>query len=215
MAVHFPQQRATFIHVPKTGGTSFYTWIEKNLTGYDQQAENIYETGCVVGAIKQWNDLGTVFSFVRNPYSRLVSMYEYQFIKAKQHVEMYKPGTPMQDSYMDHLKLIALSRKGFDHWVTAICTDDPAIYSIYDGHPDRISVASWFRGSMPNFVIKTENLNQEFYKIRELLAPGNTDPLPWVNTTEHKPYREYYNETTKQLVAEKFKDDLDLFDYDF
>jgi hypothetical protein len=216
MPVHFPNIPATFIHVPKTGGTSFYHWLQKNISNYEQLAENNYATGSIIGAQQQWNSLGTTFSFVRNPYSRLVSMYEYQYAKAKIQIRDYRPGSIMVDSYLDHLRLIAISKKGFDYWIDCICNDKDEVYSIYDGDPTQVSVSSWFNGQLPNIVIKTEELSTEFYKIQDLLTGGTCrDPLPWVNTTEHKPYREYYNNTTKKLVADKFKDDLNLFDYDF
>jgi hypothetical protein len=215
MPVHFPEIKATFIHVPKTGGTSFYNWISENVNTYIQLPDNNYATGSINGATELWGDLGTTMSFVRNPYSRLVSMYEYQYAKAQLLVSTYKPGTNMSDSLLDHLRLIALCKRGFEYWVKCVCTDSPEIYSIYDGNPNQISVSSWFNGTIPDVVVKTESLNTDFYKVRDVIAPGNTTPLPWDNVTQHRPYRDYYNDETKKLVAMKFKDDLDNFNYDF
>jgi hypothetical protein len=216
MSIHFPDIPATFIHVPRTGGTSFYKWVQKNIPNYIRLPEHNYATGSIENVQKTWNDLGTTFSFVRNPYSRLVSMYEYQYTKAKILIKDYQPGSLRGDSYLDHLRLIALSRKGFNYWIECICTNKEEIYNIYDGDPNQVSVNSWFSGQYPNIIIKTEELNKEFYKIQDLLTGGSCrDPLPWVNAVDHKPYQEYYNDTTRQMVAEKFKDDLTIFGYEF
>jgi Sulfotransferase family len=216
MPVHFPKVKATFIHVPKTGGTSFYHWIDKNIKDFDRLDDNNYATGSVDGAAKVWGDLGIVFSFVRNPYSRLVSMYEYMYAEAVKEISRHVPGGKLTDSYMDHLKLISVSKKGFDYWVTSICTDSPEIYSIYDGDPNTINVCSWYNQKIPDIIIKTEDLDKEFYKIQDLLTDGLCrDPIPWVNTTKHKPYQDYYNDVTRKLVSKKFAQDLDTFKYTF
>jgi len=216
MAVHFPKADATFIHVPKTGGTSFYDWISRNVVDYDQQPNNNYEHGSIDGARRQWGNLGTIFSFARNPYSRLVSMYLYQYNEATNQIKAHQEGKAISGSLLDHLKLIAVSKKGFDYWVKCICADSEEIYSIYDGDPSTILVSSWYNGTVPNIIIKTEELNTEFYKIADLLTNGqSTEPLPWINTTQHTHYRDYYTSETQQLVYNKFKDDLELFRYKF
>jgi hypothetical protein len=218
MAVHFPNVKATFIHVPKTGGTSFYDWISRNITDYDQQPNNNFKEGSVLGATAQWGDLGTVFSFARNPYSRLVSMYLYQYEKAKDQLKRKaeNPAHQLAQKYTDYLKTISISAKGFDHWLECLCYNKNGMFTINDAHPNQVSVSSWYNGIIPNIIIKTENLNKEFYKISNLLTDGkSTEPLPWINTTHHKQYQDYYNSKTKQLVSERFKDDLELFEYKF
>lgn len=213
MAVHFPSANATFIHVPKTGGTSFYEWIEANAQPYDMQMINVYATGCVDGARKQWGELGTVFSFVRNPYSRLVSMYHYQWKEAERHLAN-NTGTPKDR--IEFARTAAVSRKGFDYWIECMYFCKTELFAIADADPKRVTVSSWFNGTVPDIWIKTENLNVEFYKIQDLLLGGDRSvPLPWTNVSEHKPYRDYYNATTKRWVAEQFREDLELFEYQF
>jgi hypothetical protein len=212
MPVHFPDVKATFIHVPKTGGTSFYEWIGRNMETYEQLPHNDYANGCMDAARARWGDLGTTFSFVRNPYSRLVSMYTYHYTKAREYVANPSNHLPMK--LVDYMRVIAVSQKGFDYWLECVCYDKPELYNIGDAAPDRMSVSSWFNGTMPDIIIKTEELNQEFYRIQNLLG-SRFEPLPWVNTSEHKPYREYYNTDTRRMVEMKFKDDLDNFNYEF
>jgi len=218
MSVHFPDSNATFIHVPKTGGTSFYKWIKKNISVYDQQPDNSYVLSCVDGAKAQWGNLGTVFSFVRNPYSRLVSMYHYQYAKALEHVQRKEQffRHPMPMKYTDYLKIIAVSSKGFDYWLECVYFRKKELFSVHDASPETMTVSSWFNGTVPDIIIRTEELNTEFYKISDLLTAGVCkDPLPWINTTEHRPYRDYYTPKTIGWVAEQFRDDLEIFGYQF
>jgi hypothetical protein len=211
MSVHFPDSNATFIHVPKTGGTSFYEWIKRNIPVYDQQLDNIYALSCVDGAKAQWGDLGTVFTFVRNPYSRLVSMYHYQIKKAK--MQLQSNSSPQ--ARLRSIKILALASNGFDYWLECIYYQKKELLDIHPD-PSTITVSSWFNGTVPDIVVKTEELGSEFYKIAELLTAGqSTDPLPWINTSEHKPYRDYYNAKTIGWVSEQFHDDLEMFEYTF
>lgn len=213
MAVHFPIANATFIHVPKTGGTSFYSWIEDNLVSYDIQTTNVYETGCVEGAEKQWGDLGTIFSFVRNPYSRLVSMFHFQWKEAEQYLTS---NIGSAHDRIGYARTAAISRKGFDYWLECMYFRKPELFAIADADPERVTVSSWFNGRKPDVWIKTENLKDDFHIIQDLLTGGICKvPLPWINTSEHKPYRDYYNSTTKRWVAEQFREDLEAFDYQF
>ena len=74
MAVHILHPcKATFIHIPKTGGTSITKWLEKNF-----KTDNRRKHGYLSHAEAIWKDLGWTFSIVRNPFDRIASSYFYQ-----------------------------------------------------------------------------------------------------------------------------------------
>ena len=206
MAIHFPIP-ATFIHIPRTGGKSFEYWVKANITDYNIQGAN-----CKLEQAKEiWPDLGLVFTFVRNPFDRLVSMYHYVGQEAERRIALRKTQT-VDTSIEDDVRALRLYQKGFKDWITADVGEfeNKELAFWYSVRQD--TQVSWINTSA-DLIIKTENINQEFYKVQELL--NCSVPLLHVNTSSHNHYREYYNSQTQRLVETIFAEDLAAFEYKF
>lgn len=66
---------------------------------------------------------------------------------------------------------------------------------------------------MVDFIARYENLEQDW---RRVCARLNIDlPLPRRMRSHHRPYREYYSDETRAMVAEVYARDAELFDYAF
>jgi len=65
---------------------------------------------------------------------------------------------------------------------------------------------------IPTWVIKLENIRDEWKKLQEVIPIPDTVPR---NTTEHPHYRELYNEQQKRFVARRYAQDIELLDYKF
>jgi S-methylmethionine-dependent homocysteine/selenocysteine methylase len=64
-----------------------------------------------------------------------------------------------------------------------------------------------------DFIGRFENLEPDFQQICNKLNIKAS--LPSLNTTVHKDYKSYYNDKTRQMVAEHFKADIEFFGYTF
>lgn len=62
-------------------------------------------------------------------------------------------------------------------------------------------------------VLRFENLEEDFKIIQDICQCY--EPLSMINKTEHDHYRTYYNDETRQAVAEMFKEDIEAFGYEF
>jgi len=62
-------------------------------------------------------------------------------------------------------------------------------------------------------IIRFENINEDFEHIRKAL--NIEENLPHKNKTNHKSYKEYYNEETIEMVRSCFKKDIEYFGYEF
>lgn len=128
------------------------------------------------------------FAFVRNPWERLVSNYEY--IRS-------------QPDHGRHRRVIRLG--SFEAFVRMQIPRRDA----YQFHMlcDR-------QGSLlVDFVGKVENLQQDWLHVCDRLGiPGSE--LPRRNVTRHRPYTDYYDDSLRALVARYWGPDIERFGYD-
>jgi hypothetical protein len=129
------------------------------------------------------------FGFVRNPWDWQVSLY---------HFMLQKPGHHQHD--------LVKSMKNFDEYIRWRINKDLHLQKefFYDGNGNCIV----------DFIGKLENLDQDFKKICNKI--GIEAELPHKNKSKRKrDYRKYYTEETKKLVEKAFREDIELFYYEF
>jgi Sulfotransferase family len=226
--------RCVFIHIPKTGGISVehvflslvgLTWDTREpllLRGNDDPAKgpprlaHLKATEYVSCGWLSAEQFAAYFkfSFVRNPWDRLVSEYKYR-------------GHPMRMTFRTWL-LERLPKPGF---TDAYCHLVPQHEFLYDGSGRLLA----------DYVGRYESLQADFDVVCDRLGIPRT-PLPHENRSLEAPrvrslndvkkrirrwlwtlkprnvyphYTQYYDDETRARVAELYRRDIELFGYAF
>lgn len=145
------------------------------------------------------------FTFVRNPFARLVSCYANKLIEDKKRL-----GKDMTNLYFEKYLFGYLNvDKGFSNWAARVCR-------IPDKYADRHFVSQSFlihdrAGHMlVDEVFKFENLAHDYEAIREKY---DLEPLPHYNKTKKGNWMDYYDERTARRVYRRFRRDIEVFSY--
>ena len=200
-----------FILLPKTGTTSIQSYLVKKdrkiphlgtARHYDVINENVKDY-CKI-------------SVSRNPYARMVSLWKYW--KRKLEAEGVLVGdfhdfvTNLQcyrDKIKEVIKSVSMSRI---YGNTKSEYQQIHFVSCFEG----ISVAtdSHLTGDDIDYWIKFENLQEDFNFVCDKIGIPQKK-LPHFNKSKHKHYTEYYDDETREIVAEKYAKDIEYFNYEF
>lgn len=189
------RHRCIFIHIPKAAGTS----LVKTLFGCGSRHVRYteYESANPQKFIKYFK-----FSFVRNPWDRLVSAY--YFLKNggmneqdKQWAEKNLACYPDFESFVKGW----LNEDNIQTWVHFI----PQHQFICD---DKLNVKM-------DFVGRFESIDEGIDVIQETLNLPRVS-IPKLNSlNKEKNYTEFYSEETEKIVADIYAIDIKLFSYHF
>lgn len=139
-----------------------------------------------------WTDYRTITT-VRNPWARMVSLFEHHKAKTRIPAEM-----PF-DFYIDHFLHYWKSGRGVwnpKFWITE----------------EMISTGS---GTV-HHVLPIEQLEALLPPIMDKYFPGvNVDCSLHLHQRDHAPYQDYYGSRSQRLVADMFTYDIEEFGYEF
>ena len=201
------KHKFVFIATPKTGSTT----IRKSLAKYsdiksvgDKTSPYYWHTSAL--ELKEhfneknwnWNEYFK-FTFVRNPWSRCVSKWE------------HRKRVSNNQTLLDNRDEFAIQSRNLIHkWKSFRGM-------LRRGHVGNSQYNWCFDASgnqLVDFIGKTENFQEDFNTICDKIKIPQQQ-LPRKNATKHKHYTEYYDDETKQIVAEKYAKDIAYFGYEF
>lgn len=192
----FDDKKAIFVHIPKCAGISVNKALFGNLAGGHTTLEqylNIYEPKNVLSYFK--------FTIVRNPWDRVVSAYH--FLKQgglnNNDREFYKNELVNFDSFDDFVKnwlVYPENLKKYHHFQTQS-------HYILDKY-NKVKL---------DFIGYLENIDKDFEYICNKMNIEVT--LPNSNKSNRNNYQDYYSDETRAIVAEVYKQDIELLGYDF
>ena len=200
------EHKFIFIHIPKCGGTSvenaLFKPVKKRTVKDLWMLPNKYQTGGLQHLMASHiiQEVGEdifskyfTFSFVRNPWDKMVSQYTYTI--AKRPTLLKRIGITESASFKEYIdrSMVAKLHVQWDHQYKFLYKNKKCVV---------------------DFIGRFENLQQDFDTICDRI--GIPQPkLPHRNKTKHKHYTEYYDDETREIVAKKYAKDIELFGYKF
>lgn len=190
-----------FVHVPKTGGQS----VSRALGGKTKSIPTH-------APLYAHNNFGTFrFGFVRNPWDRMVSLYHYLCQKTFKHTDNFRQPEVRAAGFkgwlMDHEFYMQEDYlPAGECWVVG--GRDTKSMKPMQQRPQMF----WLDGC--DFIGRFEGLAKDFARACKI-AGIRASPLPHVNPTQHKQYREYYDNDSQAFVAYHFAEDIEKFGYQF
>ena len=182
-----------FIHVPKTAGLSISSAIGLDEVKHFDQETIIKKQSSGLDVSGYYK-----FAFCRNPWDRLLSLYFY-VTTGTELISDNKKMNKMIINFDTFCKLV--------HFDNYIC--NPFVWDVhYKPQLDFIDPTDI------DFVGKFENLQEDFDIICDKINIPRQQ-LPHKNKSKHKHYTEYYDDETRQIVAEKYAKDIERFGYKF
>ena len=187
-----------FVRINKTGSTSLKTWIELSKKPYKRHQYDF-------GKDKLWQDIKAFksshkfISVVRNPYSRAVSSWKFLAKKVLA------------------LELSGMSFVEFLNYNPNQLNDNKCNSFIYHTIPQYDFISDQ-DGSIDylDYIGELENINDTLnYIIQNGYSDLEVHKFPHKNKYTHKHYTEYYDDETRQIVAEKYAKDIEYFGYKF
>ena len=150
--------------------------------------------------LKKYSDY-FVFANIRNPYARAVSSWTY-LQRDFRFERQFTRGLSFKDTFKNlpksNGKLCNKSNHDYLH-ITQQQTD-----TLLDDKGKFIT----------DMLIRFENLQEDFNIVCDKIGIPRQE-LPHKNPTKHKHYTEYYDDETRQIVAEKYAKDIEYFGYEF
>tara|TARA_R100001594_G_scaffold62347_2_gene96635 strand:- start:77 stop:673 length:597 start_codon:yes stop_codon:yes gene_type:complete len=188
-----------FIHIPKNGGTSIAQYLEMENVGH-------YHFSHYTQYPEKWKNYKKI-AISRNPWDRFVSCYEYGRME-----KSFYHSTEGESIYGRHPDYDLLKTLSFDECVRT-AKSSPHLLK-HQGWRTQLSWISDEKGDIKvDHIFKLENIDDEKTGLLNII--GNKNQIPKVNPSTRKNYKEYYNEETKNIIREIYKEDITKLGYEF
>lgn len=193
----FDANEAIFVHIPKCAGTT----ICRFLFGQDKVTHRSIARYQLIFSPAEFERYFK-FTFVRNPWDRLVSAYH--FLAAG-------GGTEGDQRWAaDYLRPAGDFTRFVEEWLPR-----PEVQRRHYFRPQHTYVGlPGAAAPAVDFVGRVETLDEDLATVcqrlgREPVIPGR------VNRSEHRDYRDLYQPRTRRMAAEVYRRDLEWFGYEF
>ncbi len=189
------KHKCVFVHIPKSAGTSIIGVLGGDMVNRSHLPASIYK----VFDPEIYEEYYT-FTFVRNPWDRVVSTYEY-WIQGLDQTELY------------YQRMLLEKYDTFEKFVMNFLDKD-SICLHFMLKPQYLYLYDYRENLLVDFIGKFENIDDDSDNIFKKLGLENT--LKKTNSSKRNNYQEYY---IKQEMVDKiaclYQKDIELFGYRF
>jgi hypothetical protein len=221
-----PDERIIYVSIPKCASARIRKTLSTLLGRHVGSSEDAYErrqSGLRnprrVGLATFWqvatDPAALRFSFVRNPYARLVSLWAHQFrtkplVPGLSSINKYLAWRRDVDPSLPHGANRVISFKEFVVFVTATAT------ARIDAHWTPQSIITDMPGITLDLIGKVETFAHDFGRVLDHVHASPTlrleSMLPF-NASDHDDWRAYYTADLAKMVYRAYEPDFDRFQY--
>jgi hypothetical protein len=186
----------TYLHIPKTAGTSISKWLRAHAG--DNECAPLWHHPF----LRNITPHGLVVASVRNPWARTWSGYQ------NLHRRYIENRTDGPTALIAEILTMHGEWPEFNPWVASL----PLLQNnIVDDWSILTPQTEWISPGV-DIILRTENLDADFKQIQEIFS--SDDPLEVYNqSSTNIDYRNQYNNHSKQIIRKYFESDIDSWKY--
>ena len=191
------ESKILYIHIPKTAGMSIARTLGLENPEHLTQNEIVKQNASIIDLRNYYK-----FAFCRNPWDRMVSLYSYCISGSEMYGKFNSPKIEKIKELFTFKLFCQMLGSGF------FIGNNFIWKAHYRQQLDFINVTNI------DFIGRFENLQEDFYTVCDNAGIPRQE-LQHINKSNRKHYTEYYDDETKQIVAEKYAKDIEYFGYKF
>jgi len=149
------------------------------------------------------------FTFVRNPYDRLLSCYIDKVYEPQLCSPEFTNGE--FNDFLNYYGRLGYQQMSFGDFIQFVTR-------VPNKHCDNHFVPQHYLVNLDllNFIGYVENFDQDLLYLRKQVGVPDEIPQPQkMNASRHDPYQSYYNDKLRKMVDRKYARDLEIFNYGF
>ncbi len=191
----FDQLQCIYVHIPKAAGVSINKALFGNYGG-GHRTVHAYKRIFGPALFKQYY----TFTFVRNPYSRLISAY--RFLKDGGFNEKDRKWASENLSQFDDFNEFV------KEWL-----DETTIWSYTHFKPQYYFICDFDLKPEVDFIGKVETIDTDFEKVCNTLGVPNNLAVNNKGRPDNTKWEDFYSRESLEKVARVYHQDFELFNY--